>query len=120
MGGDSEQAVSGSFRDRDGRVYLHGGRVFRGLSKAALANFRVLQEKPFYRKNLEAGAIIQTRELPLENLPLPETITGQWAGFLEHDPVPVISYPYEWTFGMFKAAALLQLKLKAVRPSAGS
>ena len=35
----------------------------------------------------------------------------QWAGFLEHDPVAVISYPYEWTFSMLKAAASLQLHL---------
>ncbi len=31
--------------------------------------------------------------------------------FLEHDPVKVISYPYEWTFSMLKAAASLQLHL---------
>ena len=34
-----------------------------------------------------------------------------WAGILEHDKVPFISYPYEWTFGMLREAALLQLEL---------
>src|SRR6266542_3539600 len=30
---------------------------------------------------------------------------------LEHDRIPVVSYPYEWTFSMLKAAALLHLDL---------
>ena len=36
---------------------------------------------------------------------------GTVAGALEHDVVPFVSYPYEWTFGMLRAAALLQLEL---------
>ncbi len=30
---------------------------------------------------------------------------------LEHERVPFVSYPYEWTFGMLRDAALLQLEL---------
>jgi SAM-dependent methyltransferase len=30
---------------------------------------------------------------------------------LEHDVVPFVSYPYEWSFGMLRDAALLQLEL---------
>jgi len=100
---------TGSFRDRDGRVYHFQQRVFRGLSSPALESFRQLQQKPFYNKLEEAGRVIATREIPASENPLPEEIRTQWAGFLEHDPVPVISYPYEWTFSMLKAAASLQL-----------
>jgi SAM-dependent methyltransferase len=35
----------------------------------------------------------------------------EWAGILKHETVPFISYPYEWSFGMLKDAALLQLEL---------
>jgi hypothetical protein len=34
-----------------------------------------------------------------------------WAAVLRHDRIPFISYPYEWSFGMLKEAALLQLDL---------
>jgi len=102
---------TGSFRDRDGRVYHFQERVFRGLSEAALENFRLLQEKSFYTKLAEAGKVIGSREIPNEQNPLPGDVKAQWAGFLEHDRVPVISYPYEWTFSMLKAAASLQLHL---------
>ncbi len=101
----------GSFRDRDGRVYHFQGRVFRGLSVPALESYRQLQEKPFYKKLAESGKVVGTREIEAENNPLPDELKAQWAGFLEHDPVPVISYPYEWTFSMLKAAASLQLHL---------
>lgn len=109
---NSEAAVNtGSFRDRDGRVYHSQDRVFRGLSAAALESFKQLQSKKFYAKLIESGKLIGTRELPAAENPLPGEVKDQWAGFLEHDPVPVISYPYEWTFSMLKAAALLQLHL---------
>jgi len=102
---------AGSFRDRDGRVYHFQGRVFRGLSAPALDSFRQLTQKPFYTKLAESGKVIGTREITAEQNPLPDDIQATWVGFLEHDPVPVISYPYEWTFSMLKAAAALQLHL---------
>jgi hypothetical protein len=101
----------GSFRDRDGRVYHFQGRVLRGLSESALESFRQLREKPFFRKLADSGKLIGTRELSADDNPLPAELQARWAGFLEHDPVPVISYPYEWTFSMLKAAARLQLHL---------
>lgn len=107
------QAVvnTGSFRDRDGRVYHFQGRVFRGLSEPALESFRQLRQKPFYTKLEEAGKVVATREITNAENPLSDDVKTQWAGFLEHEPVPVISYPYEWTFSMLKAAAGLQLHL---------
>jgi len=111
MSNPSAAANAGSFRDRDGRVYEYENRVFRGLNQKALETFRQLREKPFYIKLEESGKVIPTREISAQENPLPEDIKTQWTGFLEHEPVPVISYPYEWTFSMLKAAAGLQLHL---------
>ena len=111
MGNPTTAVNPGSFRDRDGRVYHFQERVFRGLSESALENFRQLRGKSFYTKLAESGKVIGTREIPGEENPLPSVVKTQWAGFLEHDPVPVISYPYEWSFSMLKAAASLQLHL---------
>lgn len=111
MSNPSATVNTGSFRDRDGRVYHFQDRVFRGLSESALQDFRQLQEEPFYTRLAESGKVIGTRETASDDNPLPADIKAQWAGFLEHDPVPVISYPYEWTFSMLRAAAALQLHL---------
>jgi len=111
MSNSKARVNAGSFRDRDGRVYQYQGRIFRGLSETALECFRQLQEKPFYTKLLESGKVVGSRELTAQQNPLPDDLRQQWAGFLEHDPVPVISYPYEWTFSMLRAAASLQLHL---------
>ena len=102
---------AGSYRDRDGRVYQCQDRVFRGLSAAALYNYQQLIEQPFYQKLTAAGKIIGTQKLRTEENPLPDDVKTQWKGFIEHDPVPVISYPYEWSFSMLKDAANLQLHL---------
>lgn len=108
---ESFQADTGSFRDRDGRIYLYQGRVFRGISTAALEDFSTLESKSFYRKFLEKGQLVSSELMSPDRVPLPEEVRNQWAGFLEHQRIPVISYPYEWTFGMLRDAAMLQLDL---------
>ncbi len=91
----------GSFRDRNGGVFYRGERVFRTLSPAALANWRRLQATGFYATRAAAGEIVATRDA--------EPVDGLAA--IEHDRIPFVSYPYEWTFGMLKDAALLHLGL---------
>lgn len=102
---------SGSFRDRDGRIYRCGDRILRGISAGALEDYRKLESKKFFKKFSEAGKLVATREVPLDQVPLPEEEKALWAGFLEHERVPVVSYAYEWTFGMLQDAAVLTLDL---------
>jgi len=109
--GEAGAAESASFRDRDGRVYRCEGRVFRGLSQTALEAFRKLQGTSFYRKFQKSGRLAESRECPPGEVPLPPEVRESWAGFLEHQPIDVITYPYEWTFGMLRDAARLQLDL---------
>jgi len=111
MNPPSATVNTSSFRDRDGRVYDCQGRVLRGLSATALKNYQQLQAQGFYQKLSKTGKVIGSRELSDDDNPLPDDVKIKWAGFLEHDRVPVISYPYEWTFSMLKDAAALQLHL---------
>jgi hypothetical protein len=41
---------AGSFRDRDGRIYIVGDRVLRGISEGALADYRKLESKKFFKR----------------------------------------------------------------------
>jgi len=104
IGGEGPaQAEPGSFRDRHNRVYYQGGRVLRGLSNASLADWEHLSKTDFFSRHAEAGSLVKTR--------LAKGRLDQWAAVLEHDRVPFVSYPYEWSFNMLKAAALLTLEL---------
>jgi SAM-dependent methyltransferase len=104
------QLEPGSFRDRTSRVYYSSTSVFRALDKQALGEWEVLSSKKFFHSFLAQGKIIQTEQCgPPENLD--SAMSGTWVAFLRHKTIPFISYPYEWSFGMLKDAALLQLDL---------
>jgi hypothetical protein len=98
------RAVPGSFRDPDSRVFQSDGAVFRALSASGLEDWRALSSSPLFAELTERGAIVETHEV--ED---PADIGEDWAGMLRHAAVPFVSYPYEWTFGMLRDAALLQL-----------
>ena len=102
---------SGSFRDRDGRIYRNGDRIIRGISAGALAEFKKLESTAFYSRFLKDGLLVDSDLLSAEDVNLPHEVMQQWAGFIEHRRIPVVSYAYEWTFGMLRDAALLQLDL---------
>ena len=97
----------GSFRDPDTRVFHHDGAVFRALTARALTDWRQLADTRFYGRMTEQGHLVGTREVTgREDLP---ALAPTWVAVLEHARIPVISYPYEWSFGMLQDAALLQL-----------
>lgn len=97
----------GSYRDRDGRVfYDNHGRVLRGLSTRAWQQWQTLESSSGFSRFMADGRVVRT-----------ERFTGihvedsGWAGLLQHERIPFVSYPFEWSFGMLKDAALLHLGL---------
>src|SRR6266511_434413 len=99
-----------SFRDPASTVFYLDGHVLRGLSKQGAADYEALTATRFFPQAVQAGQIVGTRTVPEEELPAADG-DSSWAMVLEHDRIPVVSYPYEWTFSMLKAAALLHLDL---------
>lgn len=96
-------AVPGSFRDPASRVVIDNGRVIRLLDQRGLAAWEALAASSFHDQAVTSGEIIASKPV--------EDPTGTAAGALEHPRLPMITYPYEWTFSMLKDAALLQLNL---------
>jgi hypothetical protein len=94
----------GSFRDPDSRIFTANGRVFRLLSEQGLADWRALTASGL----LDELPVVGTREVEAD---VPGALHGGVAAVLEHDVIPFVSYPYEWTFAMLQDAALLQLEL---------
>lgn len=98
----------GSFRDRSGRVYRHGDRILRGLSEAAFAGWRELEESGLYARLRERESLVGTRLLGPSEVPSELAALG-WSAVLEHEPIPFVSHPWEWPFEMLRDAALLEL-----------
>lgn len=100
----------GSFRDPDSRVFISDGRVLRLLSEQGLSDWQKLSSSPLFAELVAEGKLVGTKEA--SDLPdLPDALHGAVAAALEHDVIPFVSYPYEWTFSMLRDAALLQLEL---------
>jgi hypothetical protein len=103
----------GSYRDRNGAVFYWNGSVYRGISEAALRNWGRLSAAPFFETFTAGGSIVRTERAA------GAPGAGKWAAVLQHARIPFISYPYEWTFGMLKDAALLHLDLMLAALDAG-
>jgi len=75
-----------------------------------LSDWRTFATSPLYAELVEEGKLVETHEP--EDVPfVAEALDGPVGGVLEHAVIPFVSYPYEWTFGMLRDAALLQLEL---------
>ena len=98
-------ADPGSFRDPASRVVHDGTRVLRLLDERGLEAWQALKVTSFFEEAIADGRLIQTVEA--------SDFPTDAAGALEHPRLPLITYPYEWTFSMLKDAALLQLDLLA-------
>lgn len=103
---------SGSFRDPRGRVFTTGSRILRGLSDEGLRDWECVERSRLWSESLASECVVATRRLDQSEA---EEATRQAgcaeAGWLEHTPLPWIGYPYEWSHGMLRDAALLQLDL---------
>ncbi|HEY2253179.1 MAG TPA: hypothetical protein VGH74_19030, partial [Planctomycetaceae bacterium] len=104
---------TGSYRDREGRVfYGAAGEILRAMSARALAEWEAVSAAGFFRQGMESGKIVRTARIEHSSVE-PHFEGFTWAAFLQHDTIPYVSHPYEWTFGMLKDAALLHLELLA-------
>lgn len=110
----SVQPDPGSFRDREARVFTADGEVWRGLSPRALERWRALEATGLTRRWIGAGRLVETELVERGPADAPLDAAGRpWAGCLRHARIETISYPYEWSFGMLRAAARLTLEILA-------
>jgi hypothetical protein len=104
------QLEPASFRDPASTVAYLDGRVLRGLTKQGAADFEALAAAPFFERAMAEGRLVRTWQASPEELPQGLGEEG-WVGVLEHQRIPLVTYPYEWTFSMLKDAALVHLDL---------
>jgi hypothetical protein len=94
-----------SFRDPDGFVFEHQGRLYRSLTREAAQ--RLSAQEAFYNEAVERRLLV------------PFSTEQRVAGFevIEPTRLALVSYPHEWCFEQLKDAALntLDINILALR-----
>lgn len=106
----------GSFRDPLSRVVVDGDRVLRIVRGRGITDLEAVFSSGYIDEAVASGQVIPTKRTDASGLPDGVLERLGWADesaddvlVVEHERLPVISYPYEWTFSMLRDAALLQL-----------
>ncbi|MCZ2459219.1 MAG: hypothetical protein LC128_06295 [Chitinophagales bacterium] len=95
-----------SFRDPSGFIFTKEGMVYRQVNRVFKEQFDHFIESGCYDALVRKGWLLP-HETIHENL----TGTDNWYLTLKPEAIEFISYPYEWSFSMFRDAALLTLQV---------
>ncbi len=101
---------AGSFRDPDGFVFHYANQVYRAVFPSAVDRWRKFANSELAEELQTAGLLVPTREVTAQRLEGPQEFPPGTV-LLQHDRIPFLNYPYEWTFSMLRQAALLQLDI---------
>ena len=100
------QTHPASYRDNSGHIFRHEGLVYRYVHPAYIPHYRKLMNSGLYEELVKKAKLIPHEELAdSSRFPFTEGIV------LLPEQVPFISYPYEWSFDMWKDAALLTMHI---------
>lgn len=111
---DTYPILGASFRDPSGFLFTDGGTLFRQVNRVYAENYDRLMESGLYDKLVKAGLLIPHREV--EQAPVEKEAAYK---VLQPELVPFISYPYEWSFGQYRDAALATLSIQKRALKAG-
>lgn len=97
----------GSFRDPNGFLFTLDDALYRQINTLYTENYRQLMDSGLY-KVLEESKLL----IPHTEADSAIAATGDAYKVIKPQPVPFISYPYEWSFSQLKEAALCTLKIQ--------
>ena len=99
--------VPSSFRDPSGFVFWRDGSLYRQINIPYKEDYDHLMVSGLYKALVEAGLLIPHEEFPAESA------RPDWCyKIIKPETVPFISYPYEWSFGQLKDAALTTIRIQ--------
>jgi len=103
-----------SFRDPSGFLFSRDGILYRQINRAYADEYTRLMESGLYEKLVKAGLLIPHQEVdqaPAES--------EAFFRVIQPERVPLISYPYEWSFSQLKDAARATLSIQRRALKAG-
>lgn len=99
--------LSASFRDPSGFLFTRDGILYRQVNRKYEQEYTRLMESGLYERLVKAGLLIPHTEA--EDIPAESESCFK---IIRPEHVPFISYPYEWSFGELKDAALATLSIQ--------
>jgi hypothetical protein len=96
-----------SFRDPSGFLFSRGGVLYRQVNRKYEKEYVRFMESGLYEKLVKAGLLIPHGEVDQEL-----AVSDSAYKILQPERVLFISYPYEWSFGQLKDAALATLSIQ--------
>ncbi len=99
--------LSASFRDPSGFLFSRDGVLYRQVNRRYEKEYARLMESGLYEKLVKARLLIPHVEA--DNV---DAEYGDCFKIIQPERVPFISYPYEWSFGQLKDAALATLSIQ--------
>lgn len=99
--------LSASFRDPSGFLFSRDGVLYRQVNYRYQQEYVRLMESGLYEKLIKAGLLIPHVEV--DQMPAEQETSYK---VIQPELVPFISYPYEWSFGQLKDAALATLSIQ--------
>jgi hypothetical protein len=97
----------GSWRDPSGFIYRRDGVVHRQIAASHAPDWEAFTRSPLAAHLVEGGQL-----LPWSAAPLDARFDDGAAAVIRPVALDFISYPYEWTFGELRDAALLTLDVE--------
>jgi hypothetical protein len=106
--------LAASFRDPNGFIFKQDGKLYRQVNQSYASEYSLLMESGLYAKLTKAGLLI-----PHEETDVAPVEPAQSFKVIQPKYLPFISYPYEWSFGLLKEAALKTLSIQKRALKAG-
>jgi ribosomal protein L11 methylase PrmA len=103
-----EERLPSSFRDPSGHVFRRDGRLLRKVNRSYQGDYDLLMSSGLYSELVKRQLIVPHVELPVS---ADDAQAGVYK-LIEPELIPFISYPYEWSFSMWKEAALTLLRIQ--------
>lgn len=101
------EPLTASFRDPSGFLFVRDGTLYRQVNRVYQPHLDRLLESGLYRRLVDERLLI-----PHEDVTSSIPPSGDGCAVLEPRLVPFISYPYEWSFGQLRQAALATLSVQ--------
>ena len=101
------QALGASYRDPSGFVYTRDGTLYRQVNRVFQDRLRGVPRLGAVCRAGGARLLVPHARRRSSSPPSPDAVA-----VLEPERVEFISYPYEWSFGQLRDAALLTLELQ--------
>lgn len=104
---DSIESLPSSFRDPSGFLFLDRGVLYRQVNRSYREDFDRFMDSGLCSSLVDSGLLVPHEEVALQPAEPIECYR-----ILRPDPLPFISYPFEWSFSQLQDAALTTLAIQ--------